>query len=287
MNFRRILLASLLLCASVPSMAGVSAAQIRDQVVGSLPVSGTIEVDPQGKVHAYTIKDAAAYDQAVRDMLDRNIRRWTFKPVLVDGVPRQARFDMYLRLQAKPLDEKSYEVTISSAAFGSKEAAAPHSEISSRSMRPPEYPVDEMRLGVGGTVVMVLMIGRDGAVDDAFVEQTNLKAVGDATAMQRWRHDFERSALVAARRWRFEPPTAGPLATDPHWYARIPVAYTPFGAKATTPVGTWETYVPGPRHRAPWAEKQELADNGVDALPAGRLFPVEQPLQLLTSLNPG
>jgi hypothetical protein len=286
MNFRRVLLASLLLCASVPSLAGVTPAQIRDQVVSSLSVSGTIEVDPQGRVHAYAIKEAAAYDQAVRDMLDRNITRWTFKPVLVDGAPRQARFDMYLRLQAKPLDEKRYEVAISSAAFGSSEAAAPHTEVSSRRMRGPQYPLDEMRRGIGGTVVLVVRIGRDGTVADAFVEQTNLKAVGDASAMQRWRAEFEKAALVAARRWTFDPPTVGALAAEPHWDARVPVAYIPFGAKVHAPVGEWESYVPGPRHRAPWA-KPALADNGVDALPGGRLFPMEQPLHLLTSLNPG
>ena len=45
--------------------------------------------------------------------------------------------------------------------------------------------------------------------------------------------------------------------------------------------------MPGPRHRIPWLSERELADSGVDALPDGRLFPVEQPLQLLTPLNQG
>jgi hypothetical protein len=32
--------------------------------------------------------------------------------------------------------------------------------------------------------------------------------------------------------------------------------------------------------------KKSVADTGIDTLPGGRLFPVEQPVQLLTALNP-
>jgi hypothetical protein len=44
--------------------------------------------------------------------------------------------------------------------------------------------------------------------------------------------------------------------------------------------------VPGPRYVLAWKDRKPSADAGIDALPGGRLFPAEQPLHLLTSLNP-
>lgn len=281
-----VVLSVLLLAASAPAPAGVPSEEL-DKVVSSLPVSGTIEVDPEGRVAGYAIKDAEAYDPAVLDMLARNIIRWNFTPVVIDGVARQARFDMYLRLQAKPLDDKRYAVEIASAAFGKKEAAKPHTRVTSDEMRPPRYPLDEMRRGVGGTVVLALRIGPDGKVADVVAEQTNLKAVGRQGAMQQWRKHFEQEALAAARTWTFVPPTAGAAAGERAWEVRTPVVFIPFGAKQPGP-GEWESYVPGSRREIPWrAKKKDVADNGVDALPGGGLYPMEQPLHLLTKLNPG
>ena len=285
MNFPRFLLLGVLLGASAPSFAGLSSAQL-EKVVSSLSLSGTIEVDPQGHVVAYAINDAAAYDQAVIDLLGRDIPRWTFKPVVLDGVARQARFDMYLRLEAKPLDGERYAVEIASAAFGRREAAPPHTEVSAHHrLEPPRYPADEARKGVGAKVVLVLRIDRAGHAE-AGVEQTDLRAVGKDGAMQKWRDDFERAALLAARHWTFEPPSAGRLADAPYWYARVPVVFS-MSRRDSPRTGEWESYVPGPRRPLPWAEKKDIADSGVDALPDGRIFPLEQPLQLLTPLNQG
>lgn len=281
------LLALLLLGPSAPASADVPSEQL-EKVVSSLKVSGTIEIDLQGRVAAFAIKDAAAYDQAVLDMLTRNITRWNFEPVVIDGVARQARFDMYLRLEAKPLDDKRYAVEIASAAFGRKEAAKPHTTVAQRDrLRPPEYPRDEMLKGVGGTVVLALRIGPAGNVIDVIAEQTSLKAVGRPGAMQQWRKHFEREALAAARTWKFVPPTVGEAASKDSWDVRTPVVFIPYGAKKPGP-GEWESYVPGLRRDVPWRakRKKELADNGVDTLPAGGIYPMEQPLHLLTKLNP-
>jgi hypothetical protein len=286
MNFPRFLLLSLLLGASAPVLADVSSSQLA-QVVSSLPASGTIEIDPQGNVAGYTIRKAEAYDAAVLDLLDRNITRWKFKPVLVDGVARQARFDMYLRLEARPLDEKRYQVEIASAAFGRQQAAAPHTEIETRNRRAlPGYPRDEFFDGVGAKVIAVLRIDRSGKVQNVTIEQTNLKAVGKDGAMQSWRDAFEEATTAALRRWTFTPPTVGPSAAEDHWAVRVPVNFIPQGAKAEPEPGQWESYVPGPRNRVSWARDGELADSGVDTLPGGGIYPMEQPLHLLTKLNP-
>ncbi len=286
MNFRSLAVSlAFLASATAPVSARVPKVQL-DQVVNSLSVSGTIEVDEQGKVSGHAIKDADAYDQAVRELLDRNIARWTFKPVLIDGVARRARFDMYLRLEAKPLDDKRFEVTIASAAFGNKDKAATQAQVASRDRFAPTYPTTENYLGVGGTVVTVLKIGRDGKVEDVLVEQTNLKAVGTAGAMKQWRADLERVSVAAARQWTFDIPTTGSRADWPYWCMRVPFTFIPYGASEKSKPGQWESYVPGPRQAVKWALDGEKPDQNADALPGGRAFPLKQPLHLLTALNP-
>ncbi len=287
MNFRRnIAILALLLAALGPVSARAPDRRL-EQVVNSMPASGTIEIDTQGHVAGYTIKDAEAYDQALLDLMARNIQRWVFKPVLVDGVPRQARFDMFLRLQAKPLDDGKFEVSIASAAFGGKAPVEPHTRVAPRKDRePPRYPMDEMRRGVGGKVVLVIKVDPSGNVSDVVAEQTNLTVAGRDGAMETWRKDLERAALSAARRWTFDPPTSGVAADMPWWDLRTSVTFIPFGSSAEPAPGKWERYVPGPRREVPWRMKKSVADTGVDTLPGGRLFPVEQPVQLLTALNP-
>lgn len=258
-----------------------------EQVVNSMPASGTIEIDTQGHVADYTIKDAEAYDQALLDLMARNIQRWVFKPVLVDGVPRQARFDMFLRLQAKPLDDGRFEASIASAAFGRGDAAPANTRVTVRGERqPPRYPEGELRNGIGGTVLVLLRIGPDGNVVDAAVEQTNLAAIGREGAMNAWRKDLERATLAAAKHWTFDPPTAGEDAGKRDWIVRTPVVFTPAVRAAPVVPGQWQRYVPGPRYVLAWKDRKPSADAGIDALPGGRLFPAEQPLHLLTSLNP-
>lgn len=287
MNFRSLALLSLLLAAVGPVPARTPDRQL-EQVVNSMPASGTIEIDTQGHVAGYTIKDAEAYDQALLDLMARNIQRWVFKPVFVDGVPRQARFDMFLRLQAKPLDDGKFEVSIASAAFGGKAPVEPHTRVAPRGEKElPRYPLDEMRRGVGGKVVLVMKIDAAGNVTDIVAEQTNLSVVGRAGAMDTWRKNLEHAAIAAARHWKFDPPTAGVAADMTWWDVRTPVVFTPANDISAPAPGKWERYVPGPRRDLPWRTKKGVADTGVDTLPAGRLFPVEQPVQLLTALNPG
>lgn len=281
-----VLLPVLLLAAASPAMAGVSSAQLRDQVVSSLSASGTIDVAPDGKVQGYVIDQAQAYDPAVLDLLARDIPRWTFKPFAVEGAPHAARFRMYLRLQAKPLDDKRYEVGIASAAFGTQEKAAAGTAIRSREQKPvPRYPLDEMRQGIGANVVAVLLVDRTGKVKDVAIEQTNLKAVGRTNAMEKWREHFEHATRIALQDWTFVLPTVGPSAGEDHWGVRVPVVFIAPGASANPKPGQWESYVPGPRHQVSW-RKELFADSGVDALPGGAIYPVDQPLHLLTALNP-
>lgn len=290
MRMRPFLICLVLLAASAPSIARTPAARVLDQAVNTLAMKGSIEIDTQGKVQRYTLEHPEAYSGAVRDMLDRIVPQWTFRPVLVDGEPRPARSAMYLRLRADPIGNDQFRIVVTSAAFGADEDTAPGTQVAVdvRSMAPPKYPKDEMIARIGAQVLVVLRIGRDGRVEDAIAEQTNLDQLGTPKAMARWRRDFEAGALAGLKHWTFVTPTAGPEAGAPYWSVRIPVTYTPARGKSPAP-GQWESYVPGPRRPVPWAtdEEQALADAGSDALPGRGIFPLKPALQLMTPLNAG
>lgn len=289
-RMRPILLCLLLCAACAPSFARTPATRVLDQAVNTLAVEGSIEIDASGKVQRYAIEHPEAYSGAVREMLDRIVPQWTFRPVLVDGVAHPARSAMYLRLQAEPIGGDQFRIVVASAAFGDDKDAAPGTQIAVdlRTRVPPKFPRGEIA-HIGAQVLVVLRIGRDGRVEDAIVEQTNLAQLGEPRAMARWRRDFEATALASLKRWRFVKPTAGPEASAPDWSVRIPVTYAPIGTSSVGSPGTWESYVPGPRHEVPWAtdEEQALAAMGGDALPGSGIFPLRPSLQLLTPLNAG
>lgn len=92
-------------------------------------------------------------------------------------------------------------------------AAAP--PPAQRALRPlnmpsPRYPADALRAGVSGEVLVEFTVGTDGAVTDARVLRANPART------------FDREALNAVRRWRFEPVDA-PVTT------RRTVAFNPGG----------------------------------------------------------
>lgn len=77
-------------------------------------------------------------------------------------------------------------------------AAAPKPAAAAPALRAvstpaPRYPADALRSGTSGEVLVELTIGTDGSVTDARVLRANPPRV------------FDREALNAVRRWRFEP----------------------------------------------------------------------------------
>lgn len=275
---------ALLLAAGTNAHAGAAADSPPEPSIHSMFVEGSIDVGPDGKVQRFSIDHADAYGPVIRDMLDRVIPAWTFRPATGDGVPQVVHSPMYLRLEANPAGDGQFKVGIASAAFGAGSSAIRSDSLANARMAPPKYPREEILARVGAQVIAAVKIGRDGRVEDAVIEQTNLTRSGTLRAMKQWRRDFEQAAIESVRQWRFVPPTTGPEAARPYWSARIPVVYTPGSIAASA--GRWQTFVPGPRQPVPWASAAELA-TAVDALPGGSFYPMTPALQLLTPLNQG
>ncbi|WP_428992277.1 energy transducer TonB [Pseudoxanthomonas suwonensis] len=111
--------------------------------------------------------------------------------------------------------EEQREAAARQAAAQQQAAAVAQPAPAQRSLRPismpsPRYPPDALRAGTAGEVLVEFTVGTDGSVTDARVLRANPART------------FDREALNAVRRWRFEPVDA-PVTT------RRTVAFSPGG----------------------------------------------------------
>ena len=102
------------------------------------------------------------------------------------------------RIEAERLAATRREAEQRSAAQAAAQAAAPKPAAAAPSLRAvstpaPRYPADALRSGTSGEVLVELTIGTDGSVTDARVLRATPARV------------FDREALSAVRRWKFEP----------------------------------------------------------------------------------
>lgn len=256
---------------------------VRKQVESSMLVTGTVDVEPDGRVSAHALDQPDKLPPGVVELIGQAVPHWAFEPVVVDGHVIRARAKMTLRIVAKKLEDQGYSIAIRGATFG---AAESEQGVSGKTMTPPTYPYAALSLGITGTVYVVLRIARDGHVQEAVAEQVNLRIVAGDREMALWRNLFTRSALSAAKRWSFVAPTTGRSVDDEFWSVRVPIDYR-FDGQQAPKYGQWETYVPGPRTAAPWVHHDDVAAGGADALVAGTVSQIGKGLRLLTPLQSG
>ncbi|QEO25196.1 energy transducer TonB [Xanthomonas translucens] len=269
------LLLALLAVTAVATGTGPGA--VRKQVESSLLVTGKINIEPDGAVSALAIDHADKLPEGVLGFVRQSVQRWTFEPALRDGKPVPTRTPMTLRLVAKRQQGDRYQVEIRHASFAAYDPKDPRAVTSIRTP-PPAYPEAAYRVGASGSAYLVLKVARDGSVADAAVEQVNLRIVASESEMQTLREIFARSALAAARKWRFRPPSEGKEVSAPYWAVRVPVNYSlrdqPKQGMDSS-YGHWISYVPGPRARAPWDTGEDASGFSPDALSAGGVYMVD------------
>lgn len=284
------------MCAAMLAFASVAFAgvkEVRQQIEGSMLVTGYVYIEPNGSVERLELDQPEKLPPAVKNLVERAGPQWEFDPVMVDGVARRAKARMSLRVVVKKQAEDSFQISLRGAYFG-KEAMTPEERIAqeenttirSSKMRPPIYPMAAAQMGARGIVYVVLKIGRDGKVEDAVAEQTNLQTVGREQQMDHMRNLLSKSALSAAKGWTFLPPTEGPEAVAPYWLVRVPVDYSMWGDKQPG-YGEWDAYVPGPLRDVPWRTGELMPGETPDAMIAGGIYPVGQGLRLRTPLQSG
>jgi len=267
---RGAVLAALLLVAVAASAAGPGA--VRKQAEMAMQLSGQIDIAPDGSVEAVRLDQQDRLSAELSRFVRSSVMGWTFVPVVRDGKPVAARSPLMLRLVGKRLEDGGTEVAIRSATF---EAYDPQSRsaVTALKMTPPSYPRSMYEVGAQGNVYLVVRVGRDGRVEDAYVEQVNMTVVASEGQMRRFRQVLGGNALAAARKWEFRVPVEGKDVDAPHWNVRVPVRYAVVDQGRSMPdeYGTWQAYIPGPRERAPWISDEDW-ENGSDALADGGVY---------------
>ncbi|WP_241093606.1 energy transducer TonB [Xanthomonas sp.] len=289
MALRGWLLLALALFAGSAFAAGPGA--VRKQIESSLLLQGKVDIEADGSVSRVVLDKEDRLPSGVVDFVRSSALQWTFEPATRDGKPVAARAPMSVRVVAKRQEGDSYQIAIRNVSFDTYDERDP-AAVGMLQMRPPAYPEAAFRAGAGGMVYLVVKVGRDGKPEQAFAEQVNLQVVASENDMRRLRDIFAKSALAAARKWTFRPPTQGEAAAEPYWIVRVPVSYTLQGnPNEGNPddYGRWVSYVPGPRQPAPWPIPQDRAQFSPDALPGGGVYMAGRKAgpRLLTALEGG
>lgn len=272
---------ALVLLASTASAAGQGA--VRKQVEASLLVTGTIGVDSKGEVFELAIDHPEKLPNGIVRFIEKGMGHWQFSPPLLDGQPVDVRNKMRILVVAKKQEDGNHLMRLQAVSFDPLTTEAGY-ELARKDMAPPTYPMQAASAGSTGTVYLILKVGRDGKVQDAVVEQVNLKFIASERQMEQARKWFADSSLAAAKRWEFVPPSKGEQASAEHWAVRVPVDYIMHDTSLPK-YGRWVAYVPGPRQRADWLD-EEVASTSPEAMVAGepRLVGNES-LRLLTPLR--
>lgn len=265
------------------------------QVEASMVVTGTITVNAQGGVQAWSIRGLDQLPPAARHILQATIPGWRFVPIVVAGKPVASKAGMALRIVADFTDLRARKaiVRVAGASFGCEARAksqlpgecAPGTTVTKFHARPPRYPMDALRARVGGEVLLELEIDRNGRVARAAARQVNLYS--RPFHPDHYREVLAQASVRAAREWQFRIPTTGPGATKDHWIVAIPISYAiggPDSARRRMDYGQWNVYIPGPVQSIPWDEPRAghvgsdaIAGNGTPFVRDAR-FVLETPL---------
>jgi len=204
-----------------------------------LPVNGEIGIDPAGAVFDYRIDTELT--PAVKALVERSVRQWTFEPVLRDGKATHAKARLHLTLIARRMAE-GFQLQVENVRFSGYRDAV--------SMEPPRYPKQAAINGVGGDVLVAVRVDATGRVTDAVAVQTSwpYKKV-DARAAEKWGALLEGASVEAARRWRFEPVDAA-LHAEGDTTLVVPISYRMNVDRP--PREGWHYESAGPARPIPW-----------------------------------
>ena len=286
----RHLAGALLVIAGLSVLAPVGAAgekkshgvsSVRQQVESSMLVKGDLSIEADGSVSKLQLEQEEKLPTAAARLVREAVAGWRFEPT---GSKETLVTPMSLRVVARKLDDDRYEISMQSVSFQRLDTEDPGS-VASIDMTPPRYPREAIGAGASGDVYLLLKVGRDGRVEDAFAEQVNLRFLSNEGTQRRFRQVFADSSIAMARRWTFRVPSVGARASQPFWVVRVPVSYS---LDRVAGYGAWVAYVRGPRERSPWYEGADEAGFSPDALAGGGVYMADHDgPHLLTPLHEG
>jgi hypothetical protein len=266
---RRVALAALIATAwgAQPAVAQKTAATTLE-----MKAEGEVQIAPDGTVSDYRLQSKLA--PAVAELVDKDVRRWQFQPIVVDGTPVVAKTSMHLDLKAEPVDDKDgYRIRVVNVRFGEPKR--------SPDMRPPHYPEAAVSAHLGAKVLLAVRLDETGNVTDALPVQTSLDGrASSENEAERWRKLFEQASVTAARSWRYdlgEKINGKTVGTS----AIVPVVFYLTDLASAPRPGTWKQYLPGPMHTVPWMGDRQLAGNeSLSALGDGQALSLDSRFHL-------
>jgi hypothetical protein len=282
---KRMWMGSLMILLATATFAGTRA-DVRKQVQASMVVTGSVDVGADGSVLGYSIDRSDKLPKPVTELIAKGVPSWKFEPATRDGKPVPAKATMNLRIVARYLDEQHMSITFGGAQFPRADER-PDESITYKDHPAPGYPKEAIDARVTGTVYLLLRVGQHGEVQDAAAEQVNLAVIANEFEMEHWRRVLGNTAVRAAKKWTFNPPTAGEHMHDAYWIARVPMRFTlsPMGSKEPDMYGQWDAYVPGPLQPVMWPDKDKMFTGAPDAMAGDGLFQLGQGMHLATPLG--
>jgi hypothetical protein len=263
---------SILLCLTLAVFASaVSADPKADDVELTITAVGRIAIDPEGKVHDYTMETNLA--PTIANQINRHVRSWRFEPILVDGRAVIAETGLRLSLAAVP-DGEHYKFRIERVDFG----AAGESSRITMPRRGPRYPNQAIQALMEARVILIVRVDEHGKAIDVHRYQTSLSPHAKGAEAARWRRIFEHASTNAVKHWTFEPgelvdgrPIGGSVM--------VPIEFRLTDAGSARGDGQWRAYVPGPIQPAPWLSEAIVADD-VGALGNGETLALSSRFRL-------
>ncbi len=278
---------ALVFCLAVSSAFAREIPSATESVM-TMRVDGELAIDPQGKVLDYRIE--TELEPAVRAQIDKAVPHWRFVPVSIDGKATAVKSRMRITLAAQQV-AAGYAVNIDNVVFHDDRAttimqvmgadAKPVDDISSRSRKPPGYPLGLMRAGVEGAVLVYIRVTPDGKAGDVAAVQSALFNVkGRDKTMAEALRLLEKNTVDALKKWDFNVPSGRASLNPALMTVAVPVHYTMERNSSDTP-GQWRVEVRGSRQSAPWLTESMLAqDIGVSDLASGEMMPLSSRMHL-------
>lgn len=235
--------------------AGMTVAKAdQSAAIYSMDAVGEVQIAKDGHVSDYRLK--SKLPDEVAKLVDKDVRNWTFVPILIDGQAVVAKTSMHLHLKAEPApgDKGNYLMRIGDVRFGEPQRSG--------AMKPPRYPQEAVSAHLGARVLLYLHLDDNGNVVDVQPYQTSLGArTRSEHEAEQWRRAFEKSSVAAAKQWHFdlaEMVDGKPIGTT----VIVPIEYSvhEMGSRNADD-GVWKGYVPGPVHPATWVHNGQLAEN--------------------------